>query len=399
MNIKIISNQEEYQQTKKYFDSLIEQSPDLNADLIEVLALLIEQYEKEEFNLGMPDPIEAIEFRMEQQGLTKRDLIPFLGTQSRVSEILNRKKPLSLSMIKSLHKGLGISYKVLMQEQKYDLDKREVEYTDFPVKAMFKQGFFGNTLSSTSEALGRAEEAIKGLFEPVGMDPFGDNQSAHLRSNAPHFTNSKMDRLALRAWQAKVLNESLKTSICKCDLDLINRDFMNEILKLSRLDNGPLIAKQELANNGIHLIFEKHLPKTYLDGAAMWGVNNNPVIGMTVRYDRLDNFWFVLMHELAHVSLHLKGTSDIYFDDVETSDEINTKEDEADQLALNALMPQQDWQMYFDILTSPKNVKDLAKKLSVNPAIIAGRYRKEAKDYRIFNRLIGNKEVRELVFD
>ena len=208
-----------------------------------------------------------------------------------------------------------------------------------------------------------------------------------------------MDRLALRAWQAKVLNESLKTSICKCDLDLINRDFMNEILKLSRLDNGPLIAKQELANNGIHLIFEKHLPKTYLDGAAMWGVNNNPVIGMTVRYDRLDNFWFVLMHELAHVSLHLKGTSDIYFDDVETSDEINTKEDEADQLALNALMPQQDWQMYFDILTSPKNVKDLAKKLSVNPAIIAGRYRKEAKDYRIFNRLIGNKEVRELVFD
>lgn len=83
-------------------------------DELEILALLIEKYEDEHYPMPPSDPIEAIKFRMEQQGLTPRDLEPFIGTSGRVSEVLNRKRKLSLSMIKRLHDGLQIPYESLL---------------------------------------------------------------------------------------------------------------------------------------------------------------------------------------------------------------------------------------------------------------------------------------------
>lgn len=83
-------------------------------DELEILALLIEKYEDEHYPMPPSDPIEAIKFRMDQQGLTPRDLEPFIGTSGRVSEVLNRKRKLSLSMIKRLHDGLQIPYESLL---------------------------------------------------------------------------------------------------------------------------------------------------------------------------------------------------------------------------------------------------------------------------------------------
>jgi HTH-type transcriptional regulator/antitoxin HigA len=104
------------------------------------------------------------------------------------------------------------------------------------------------------------------------------------------------------------------------------------------------------------------------------------------------------MHELAHVSKHLShADKKPYFDDVEGGDK-DDREQEADNMALDALASKAEWANYMAMLMSPDSVLALAKKLSVHPAIIAGRYRKEAGDYRIFNRLIGNKEVREMIF-
>ncbi|KPG92942.1 transcriptional regulator [Pseudomonas sp. RIT-PI-q] len=83
-------------------------------DELEILALLIEKYEDEHYPMPPSDPIEAIKFRMDQQGLTPRDLEPFIGTSGRVSEVLNRKRKLSLAMIKRLHDGLRIPYESLL---------------------------------------------------------------------------------------------------------------------------------------------------------------------------------------------------------------------------------------------------------------------------------------------
>lgn len=86
------------------------------ADEVEVLSILIEKYEDEHYPIGPSDPIEAIKFRMEQQGLSQRDLEPFIGPSGRVSEVLNRKRKLSLRMIRRLHEGLKIPYESLMSE-------------------------------------------------------------------------------------------------------------------------------------------------------------------------------------------------------------------------------------------------------------------------------------------
>jgi len=85
-------------------------------DQLELLTLLISVYEKEHYPIGLPDPIEAIKFRMEQQNLSKKDLIPFLGSRSKVSEVLSGKRPLSLTMIRALHNGLRIPAEVLLQK-------------------------------------------------------------------------------------------------------------------------------------------------------------------------------------------------------------------------------------------------------------------------------------------
>jgi HTH-type transcriptional regulator / antitoxin HigA len=84
-------------------------------DRLDVLATLIDVYESEQFPMDPPDPIEAIKFRMEQQGLTRKDLEPFLGSRTRVAEVLNRKRRLSIAMIRRLHEGLGIPADILIR--------------------------------------------------------------------------------------------------------------------------------------------------------------------------------------------------------------------------------------------------------------------------------------------
>ena len=86
-----------------------------DGDRLDVLATLIDAYEAEHYPIDPPDPIEAIKFRMEQQGLTRRDLEEIIGTRTRIGEILNRKRGLSIAMIRRLHERLGISADVLIR--------------------------------------------------------------------------------------------------------------------------------------------------------------------------------------------------------------------------------------------------------------------------------------------
>jgi HTH-type transcriptional regulator/antitoxin HigA len=89
-------------------------------DRLDVLATLIEAYEDEHYPMDPPDPVEAIKFRMEQQGLTRRDLEPLIGTRTRVAEVLNRKRGLSIDMIRRLHETLGISAEILIRPSRRD---------------------------------------------------------------------------------------------------------------------------------------------------------------------------------------------------------------------------------------------------------------------------------------
>ncbi|MBN6773269.1 transcriptional regulator [Pseudomonas granadensis] len=115
MNIKPIRNPEDLTAALLRMEQLWGAEIDSpEGDELEILALLVEKYEEQQFPMPPSDPIEAIKFRMDQQGLTPRDLEPFIGTSGRVSEVLNRKRKLSLAMIKRLHDGLRIPYECLL---------------------------------------------------------------------------------------------------------------------------------------------------------------------------------------------------------------------------------------------------------------------------------------------
>jgi len=119
MQPKIIKSEPDYRAALTHIDSLMSAAPETpEADELELWVHLVEEYEEAQYPIPLPDPIEAIRFRMEQQGLKQKDLIPFIGSKSKVSEVLNGKRPLSIVMIRQLHEGLGIPADVLIGENR-----------------------------------------------------------------------------------------------------------------------------------------------------------------------------------------------------------------------------------------------------------------------------------------
>lgn len=115
MTIKPIRTDDDLRAVLRHLETIYQANEGTaEADEREVLVTLIEAYENKHYAIGPADPIEAIKFRMEQQGLTPRDLEPYIGPSGRVSEVLNRKRPLSLRMVKQLHDGLRIPYESLL---------------------------------------------------------------------------------------------------------------------------------------------------------------------------------------------------------------------------------------------------------------------------------------------
>lgn len=116
MNIKPIKTEADYEAALKKIERLFDAAPGTPAgDRLEVLVTLVEAYEDKHYAIPDPDPIEAIKYYMESRDLSRRDLEPYLGSRARVSEVLNRRRPLSLEMIRGLNKGLGIPADVLIK--------------------------------------------------------------------------------------------------------------------------------------------------------------------------------------------------------------------------------------------------------------------------------------------
>ena len=121
MEIRPIKTEADYQAALAEIERLFGAAPNIPAgDCLDVLTTLVEAYEEQHYSLPAPEPIEAIKYHMESRGLCRRDLEPYLGSRARVAEVLNRKRPLSLDMIRRLHTGLGIGAEILIQP--YPLD-------------------------------------------------------------------------------------------------------------------------------------------------------------------------------------------------------------------------------------------------------------------------------------
>ena len=119
MTIKPIRNEQDYREMLIRVDTLMDSVPESeDFDELEVLATLVEDYEAKHYVIDVPDPIEAIKFRMEQEGLKQKDLVPLFGNKASVSEVLNKKRKLTLEMIRNLHNVLNIPFENLLREYK-----------------------------------------------------------------------------------------------------------------------------------------------------------------------------------------------------------------------------------------------------------------------------------------
>jgi HTH-type transcriptional regulator / antitoxin HigA len=113
--LKPIKDKNQYKEYLKIIDQLIDCEEDsLEEEALELVSILVEDYENKHYPIEAPDPIEAIKIKMEEEGLKKKDLAKYFGSPSRVSEVLNRKRPLTLDMMRKIHQGMGISAKTLL---------------------------------------------------------------------------------------------------------------------------------------------------------------------------------------------------------------------------------------------------------------------------------------------
>src|SRR5262249_16467707 len=149
-------------------------------------------------------------------------------------------------------------------------------------------------------------------------------------------------------------------------------------------------AVQLAMDKGIFIAIEPQLSGLNLDGAAFL-LGGVPIIGLTLRNDRLDNFWFTLLHELAHVYLHyLAGLAAGFFDEELEKEKTDDLEVEADQFASSMLIPPEAWRLSpARISRSARAIDAFADQLGIHPAIVFGRVRKERNDYSIFSDRVG----------
>lgn len=395
MTPKVIKTEADYEAALARIETIFAARPGTpDGDELELLSLLVERYEEAQFPVALPDPLTAIRFRMEQAGLKQKDLVPFIGSQSKVSEVLAGKRPLSLSMMRGLASGLGIPAEVLLQQPGAQLEAQAPDWADvqFPLGEMLKRGWFEGFHGTLSQAKTQSEELLRAFFAPLGQPAATWNcglNRQHVRSQ------SQMNACALTVWRVRVATLALREPLPAYRPGTVTPAFLRQLVRLSYFEEGPKLAKEFLGKNGIPLIIEEHLPQTFLDGAALQLPNGAPMVALTLRHDRLDNFWFTLLHELAHVALHLdRDGVDAFFDDL-NEDSTEECEREADAMAMEALIPAEEWQSAALGSDPPaRAVRALAEKLCISPAIPAGRIRHHTRNYRVLPELIGSGKVR-----
>lgn len=393
--VRLIRTEVDYNRALTEISELMRTSPapgSPEAERLELLGLLVERYESEQLPQELPSPVAAIAFRMEQLGLTARDLVPILGSRARVSEILAGTRQLTLPMIRALNKTLGIPTASLVSTSDSVDESARFLPDRFPLRELVRRGWLESGSIGTS---GDVKQALADFLSPLG----GLEATALYRQSECVRASRDMDVYALHAWAARAVFVAFRSCSAHSVQHAVTVNTIRELFHLSVHADGPRRAITWLCERGIAASIVPHLPGTWLDGAAIQ-TEDGPVIGLTLRHDRVDNFWYTLAHELAHVLLHLRKLGRAiraYFDDLDSQGGRSALEAEADALASDILVPNEVWnRSAVQHTPSPEAVQELATELGVHPAIVAGRVRFERRNYRLLSKLVGAGEVRPL---
>ena len=378
-----------------------EQLTESQQDELEVLVALCEKYENETQTLVPPTPLEAIRFRMDQMGYKQKDLAVLVGGASRASEIMAGKRGLTTEMIRRLRDEWHIPSDSLLgggtppEPQPTAPAPGAVGAYDpksYPLKQMYGRGYFPRYSNDWKSHRKAAAELLQDLFRRgsgVRWEPALCRQGGGEKS--------RINPQALQAWQQRVLvRADEKKNLSAYDASALDENFLRWLAGLSSLPEGPRLACEALEDMGIAVVIEAHLDQTHLDGAAMLGADDRPVIGLTLRHNRLDNFWFTLFHEIGHVLKHLSPERPAILDVDIDRKKTGPIETAADRFALDTLIPPDVWAGQIRQLQSAAEIRAAAKRLCVHPAVIAGRLRREANDYRQHRTLVGYNQVKAI---
>ena len=199
-------------------------------------------------------------------------------------------------------------------------------------------------------------------------------------------------------WVARLAQQSTEVERENFDRDFVTAEFAQVIAQFSPYEDGPHRAKRFLAQHGIVLLIEPALPGSRLDGAAFLSNMGNPVIGLSLRFDRIDYFWFTLLHEIGHLALHVHGRDGCFVETVEGEGAVTGQlEQEANFFAQEALVPRALWRRSAAYRRpSAQTFQQLANELGISRAIVAGRFRRDRNRYDLFSDLVGQGELRRM---
>ena len=348
----LIKTDEQYRRALEAVERLAAEDPPADSPAgarLELWAKLVEDYEKTRYPFAQPDPVDAILFRMAQQGLRQKDLAEMLGGKNRASEVLARKRPLTLPMIRAVSAALEIPPALLIREP-------------------------------------AAPYAVAGAR--AGSAGTGD--------------------AVVAAWLARVRERAAAQTAVQARFrsGSLDEDLIRYVSRLSWMDRGPRLAVEFLEERGIAVVIEPLLrgeQAARIDAAALRGRGGAPAIALTLRQDRLDHFWSALITALVLAWKHLgdDGDGEIIAVDIESRrSEAGGRvagSHGARALAAEILIPRAVWTRSA-AATHPtaQTIRALAAQMQISPAIVAGRVRYEREDFTLFPELMGQRRVRAL---
>lgn len=282
--------------------------------------------------------------------------------------------------------------------QEIDENSQTLDWRAFPLSEIISRKWVD---AKAEDLVEKPKQIFQKFISLIGSEEIP--QKVLLRKTFHKNTRSLTNDYALLAWNIRVLSKAI-TECCpnQYKSDVISFDFLREVSQFSQFEDGPLKAKSFLADHGIALVIEKALTGTKFNGASLMTTSCMPIVGLTLLYDRVDNFWFTLLHELAHIWKHLHSDNDLYIDFFggNKKDYLDSpEEEEADKIAREALIPIEYMSHDAFLLQSGLAVEQLADELNIHASIIAGRIRYDNSAWHKLSEYVNNQTVRHLFDD
>lgn len=327
------------------------------------------------------------------RGMSQRDLADFIGLKEQQVQRYEAERYRSASLERLGEVAAALGVKVVESGELVGLDGADgpLAASRFPIAEMHRRGWFAGFEGTAAQARKQADILVPAFLRSAR--PNWSVQAFHRRTAR---ANGETHEAAIAAWEARVLQVAAgRKPIAPFDGAAVDGDWLALLVRLSAHADGVTRAVARLQEVGIHVVLERQLPGMLMDGAALRAADGAPVIALTLRHDRLDNFWFTLLHEVGHVLLHLgRDGVEAIFDDTEAGAR-SEREREADRFAQEAALPSATWHGCVSRFSrTPRAVLADAERLGVSPAIIAGRIRREAGDYTLLKQFVGAGEVR-----